>query len=88
MSQIVIERQTPSSTRLRFVWHGGPYIDIFWVGGEVPRHVDVHHEGQSSPFMNINVYDYGTGKPTISTEEEMAARVDEWIEEKSEDYGL
>lgn len=96
---IVIKRQTPSSARLEFRWKGGAYVDVFWVGGEIPDHTDISHHGaqrgedDNAPFTNINVYDYATGKPDIDiddpdAETQLAKRVDEWITWNSSDYGF
>jgi hypothetical protein len=92
---INVRRSTPSSAQLDFRWRGGPYIDVFWVGGEVPDNVDAHHEngrgdeGDATPFSTINVWDYQTGEAEIPfTEDALVEKADAWIDENREDYGL
>jgi hypothetical protein len=86
---IVIKRTTPSTTQLEFRWKGGPYIEIFWGGGEPPRNVDVHHETRGQvPFNVIGVYDYAKGKVEIEDAAGVESRADEWLENYSGDYGL
>lgn len=63
------------------VWRGGPYIDLYWSESWERRADD------ATAFININVYDYELGKPTISTEPEVRARVEEWIKENRDDLG-
>jgi hypothetical protein len=69
-----------------FVWHGGPYIEMFWADAYRLRGDDA--ENPASAFNVINVWDYSTGQAAISTREEMIARCDEWLtENRGEELG-
>jgi hypothetical protein len=70
-TRLITEREVGSAT-LRFVWHGGAYIDV----GYAPASED---EWAASEV--INVWDYTDDKPRIDrTIAAFDAKVDDWIE--------
>jgi len=58
-----------TSKHLKFVWNGGPYIDVY-------------NKTHVIPHNNINVWDYKKGEPSIDfSADAMIARVREWLTE-------
>lgn len=64
-----------------FVYHGGPYINVYWRDAYALRPDD------AVPFTCIGVWDYPGGRSTVTSEAEFQAQCAEWIEDNRGDMG-
>ena len=70
-----------------FEWAGGPYIDVRRPG--TVSSPSFGHEGYrvpAPPVDAINVWDYATDAPTISTPQELADRAEQWLDALAADW--
>lgn len=63
--------RTRAGMRIRFIWYGGPYIDICY-GGSIADDV-------------INLVDYETGEYRVENRQDFIREVDEYLDDLTDE---